>query len=87
LFETGLNKRCDVVLFVDADPRVRADRVQRTRGWSAEEWERREKLQGPLDKKKAQADHSVVNNSDEDALRQQVVRFFNRLLENPTNTT
>lgn len=84
LFETGLNERCDVVLFVEAEPAVRAERVGRARGWSAEELHRRENLQAPLDKKLSGADHTVVNNSDEDDLRLQVVRWFNRLLENPS---
>jgi dephospho-CoA kinase len=86
LFETGLNRRCDSVVFVDAEASVRAERVRRTRGWSEEELHRREKLQAPLDKKRSGADHTVVNNSDEDDLRTQVVRLFNRLLEISTPT-
>lgn len=83
LFETGLDQRCDAVVFVEAERSVRAERVRKARGWSAEELDRREKLQAPLDKKRSGADHRIVNNSGEDELRSQVVRWFNRLLENP----
>ncbi|MFH0981762.1 MAG: dephospho-CoA kinase [Planctomycetota bacterium] len=80
LFETGLNRECDVVWFVEADPEVRARRVANARGWTPEELERREKLQKSLDFKRTQADDILVNHSDADELRLQVVRLFNRLL-------
>lgn len=86
LFEAGLHQRCDAVLFVESDASLRAERVRLTRGWPPEELARREKFQKPLDIKRTQADHIVVNNSGRDALRHQVVRFFNRLLKSLTKT-
>lgn len=62
LHEAGVDKECDAVLFVDADHDVRLQRVAQTRSWDAAELARREKMQIPLDKKKAMADYVVVNN-------------------------
>ena len=76
LFETGLNCRCDVVWFVDAERETRTRRVATSRSWSGEELHRREKLQKPLDFKRAKADYNIVNNSDIDDLRHQVVRVL-----------
>ena len=87
LFETGLNRQCDTVWFVDADPEVRAQRVTAGRGWSRAELDRREKLQMPLDLKRGRADSNIVNNSDAAALRAQVVRLFHQVLDQATHVT
>lgn len=62
LYEAGVDKECDAVIFVDADEKTRLSRVSQTRGWDEAELARREKMQIPLDKKKAMADYVVVNN-------------------------
>jgi dephospho-CoA kinase len=62
LYEAGVDKECDAVIFVDADEDVRLWRVSQSRGWSPAELARREKMQIPLDKKRAMADYVVVNN-------------------------
>lgn len=62
LYEAGVDKECDAVIFVDADEGERVSRVAQSRGWSPAELARREKLQIPLDKKRAMADYVVVNN-------------------------
>ena len=80
LYEVGLDATCDVVVFVDAPRRQRERRVTAQRGWSAEELARREKLQKPLDNKKARADHIVVNNSGLDSLRRRVERLLSELV-------
>jgi len=66
LLERGLEGGCDLLIFVDAPLKTRLDRVARTRGWSAEELDRREKNQMPLDIKRGRADY--VFNSDADPL-------------------
>ena len=76
LFEVGLNKICHTVIFVDADWAVRVRRVADTRGWTEEELKRREIIQGPLDMKKANADHIVSNQADTGELRREVERVF-----------
>ncbi len=62
LYEAGVDKECDAVIFVDADEEVRVRRVAESRGWDHAELARREKMQIPLDKKRAMADYVVVNN-------------------------
>lgn len=79
LYEAGLDAACDSVLFVDASDAVRLERV-RQRGWSEADLRAFEKTQKPLDFKRDSADHRVENNSDVDALRQQVAGIFSRIL-------
>jgi dephospho-CoA kinase len=62
LLETGLNKLCDAVIFVDTPDADRQERVA-DRGWSADDWQRREAAQAPLDKKRELADHVIRNAS------------------------
>lgn len=80
LFEVGLVERCDCVIFVDADPRVRLGRVREGRAWTAEDFCEFEKSQKALDLKKEQADYIVENNSDRDSLRRQVEIVFSQIL-------
>lgn len=79
LHEVGLDRKCDCLVFVDADRAVRLDRV-RSRGWSPQDLERFEKSQLPLDTKRDRADYRVVNNSDIADLRRQVEDVFARIL-------
>ena len=62
LYEAGVDKECDAVIFVDSDENVRLRRVSQSRGWNPAELARREKMQIPLDKKRSMADYVVVNN-------------------------
>ncbi len=80
LYEAGLDSSCDVVLFVDAPRADRLDRAEKTRGWSEQEFDRRENLQKPLDKKRDAADHILVNNSSPGALRSQVRVLLDQLI-------
>lgn len=79
LYEAGLDRRCDRVIFIEADERIRLERVGRQRGWSPEETRMLEKSQKPLDFKREKADY-VVNNSDDDDLSRQVEDVFSRIL-------
>jgi dephospho-CoA kinase len=86
LFETGLNKECDAVVFIDAAPALRASRVAGGRGWCEAEWTRREKLQQPLDMKRKISDYVIVNTADADAgkvdVRGQVREILSLILAN-----
>jgi dephospho-CoA kinase len=81
LFETGLDQKCDTVVFVDAPEEVRMSRVNHIRGWDRKELERREKLQWPLDKKRKMSDHVISNAADVDSVRAQVQSVLSRVLE------
>lgn len=80
LYEAGVDKVCDIVVYVDADQPARFSRVAASRGWTKEELARREKLQNPLDAKKANADYVVTNSSSIEELRIQVERVFSSVL-------
>lgn len=86
LFEAGLDEMCDLVVFVHAERAVRQARVKADRGWSEEEFARREKLQKPLDMKRQRADYIVVSNSELKELRRQVERLFSRVLHEAHRT-
>jgi dephospho-CoA kinase len=80
LFETGLNKSCDAVVFVDAPLAERARRVARSRHWPPGELERRENSQYPLDKKRAMSHYVLGNTADAATAREQVRDVLSRIL-------
>lgn len=82
LFETGLNCQCDKVVFVETPASLRRSRVWENRGWDEAEWQRREFLQWPLDKKREMSDYIVVNTADADNVRRQVREILSRTLTN-----
>ena len=81
LFETGLNAKCDTVVFVDAPQALRLARVTASRGWDADELARRENSQKPLDTKRKLSQYVVENTADADAVRGQVRAVLSRILE------
>lgn len=88
LIEAGLAERCDAVVFVEAPDEQRRERVGRTRGWSEEEWSRREKLQLPLDKKREIANYIVRNTAGAEEVRSQVREVLSRIVaRNPDGKT
>jgi dephospho-CoA kinase len=64
IYEAGVDRECDAVIFVEADPAVRLARVQTSRSWDERELRRREESQLPLDVKRSRAEYTVVNNGD-----------------------
>jgi dephospho-CoA kinase len=81
LFEIGLDRECDRVVFVEADRATRLERLRRSRGWDESELIRREKRQMGLDRKKELADDILSNSADEAECRLQVRRLLDRILE------
>ena len=80
LFEVGLAERCDCIVYVDADPAVRAQRLRGTRSWSDEDLRRMEGSQKPLGLKRERADYIVENNSDRETLRRQIEKVLSQIL-------
>ena len=80
LYEVGLDRICDAVIFVDADWTVRSKRVVVSRGWDLVQLQQREKLLISLDRKRAMADHVVENHADTAALRGETRRVFSSIL-------
>ena len=72
LVEAGLLDACDHVIFVDAPPATRLERVVRDRGWDEAELERRESAQAGVDLKRDIADHVIDNDGDIEELGHRV---------------
>lgn len=80
LFEVGLDKQCDAVVFVDVPEADRLDRVHRIRGWDRAELRRREKSQAPLDIKRRMSKYIVQNTADVGFARKQVEAVLSDIL-------
>lgn len=83
LFEAGLDRQCDLVIFVDVDRETRLRRLEESRGWTEPELIRREKNQWPLDMKRKRADYLVENRGDRETLRREIEAVFRRILRDP----
>jgi dephospho-CoA kinase len=81
-----LVERCDALVFVHADARVRAERALRTRGWASDELARREAAQAPLDLKRARADVVIDNDGDWARTEAQVERALRELERRPARS-
>ena len=77
LLEANWRPLCDLVVFVDADRDIRLARALR-RGWSAEEFARREAAQWPVERKCAAADAIISNNGNVDSLRKSVCDVWHK---------
>jgi dephospho-CoA kinase len=71
LLEAGWKRAVNKLVFVEAPDDVRLNRVK-SRGWSEDEWRRREAAQMPLTQKREKADHVLDNSSDQQHLGRQV---------------
>lgn len=68
MLEAGWDGACDRLVFVDAPREVRAARVA-SRGWTADDLDRRERSQMSLDKKRGRADAVLENSGSPDELQ------------------
>ena len=80
LLEAGLGSQCDAVVYVDAPPELRLERVARARGWCEAQLLQRENLQWPLDRKRQIADYVISNTADAGDARRQVRDVLSRVL-------
>lgn len=81
LFETGLDKHCDKIIFIKVSRENRLRRLAESRGWSDQELARREKNQLGLDKKAQKADYIIMNDAGEDECLSQVRRVLSQILQ------
>ncbi len=79
LSSTPLLDECDALVFVDASLDVRRERVQRARGWSAGELEKRERHQTPVEEKRRMADFVIDNSGEENETLRQVEECLGEL--------
>ena len=78
LFETGFDKKMDMVVVVAADMKTIKKRLKK-RGMQADDVERRLSFQIPLAQKAASADYVINNNGTEEELQGEVSRFLEKL--------
>jgi dephospho-CoA kinase len=79
LFERGVDRMCDVVLFVDAPRAVRLRRA-RARGWSAAQLRARDASQWPAATRRRRADAVIANGGGRAAARKQVRALWKRFV-------
>ena len=75
MFKAGWDQLCDRIVWVDADRDTRLRRAA-GRGWDADELQRREALQTPLDVKRKRATDVIDNSADEENTFSQVKRLW-----------
>jgi dephospho-CoA kinase len=80
LVEVGWNDVCDAVLCVDVPREMRLARAQASRGWTAEEFSRREAAQLPIEEKRRWCSHAVDNSGTLAQLDAQVDRFWRQVV-------
>jgi dephospho-CoA kinase len=82
LLKAGWNTVCDTLVFVDSPLEQRQARAA-ARGWSAEEFTRREASQEPVEEKRRLANFVVDNSGDFGYIGSQVERLW-QVLSNPS---
>ncbi|MCE9556291.1 MAG: dephospho-CoA kinase [Planctomycetes bacterium] len=75
LLKAGWDELCDAIVYVDAPHAVRQARALQ-RGWTAEEFARREGAQESLPEKQARADKTIDNSGSLEHTRRQVRDFW-----------
>ena len=76
MMETGWDRHCDKIVFVEAPREQRLARLKETRGWDEAEVERREAAQLPLEEKKRRADATLINDEKPEKVAGQVERLL-----------
>jgi dephospho-CoA kinase len=78
LIKAGWNELCDKIVYVDAPLSVRQERAQQ-RGWTPQQFARREAAQETLLEKQALADETIDNSGSLEDTRVQVRNFWDSL--------
>lgn len=78
LIESGLDALCDKLVYVRASPELRARRCA-ARGWSEDEFKKREARQLELSKKESVADFIIDNDDDLRAVKARVGSVYREL--------
>ena len=81
LVEVGWDKRCDRLIFIDCEQKLRLDRAKKM-GFDKNQVKIRENFQISLDNKANVADNTINNNSDFSALAKQVTDIFSYVVDN-----
>ena len=79
LCETGQDKWCDVVVFVDCEESIRQKRLKKNRGWEEEKRKKIENLQLGVNFKAQKADYVIRNNSSVSEIAVQVKQLLTKI--------
>ena len=80
LLEAGFENRCDRLIFVDCEEKIRADRAQKMGLFDKNKLKIRENFQISLDIKEHITENRISNNSDCEALVKQVIKIFSEIM-------
>jgi dephospho-CoA kinase len=80
MLEAGWAGQCDFLVFVDTPFETRLNRIREKRHWNADELERREASQLPLDEKRQAADFIVDNSGSLERSIAQLAEFVTQRL-------
>ena len=81
LLEKGLDRWCDVMVYIEASEETRRSRAARSRGWDASEVARREGTQVSLKTKQERADYTIDNESSPEHTFEQVREVLSRIVK------
>ena len=81
LVEVGWHKKCDKLIFVDCEQKMRQERAKK-KGFDKKQIKIRENFQISLDNKESLADNTIENNSDFSAIAKQVTGIFSYIVDN-----
>jgi dephospho-CoA kinase len=81
LVEVGWHKRCDKLIFVNSEKKLRLERAKKM-GFDGNQVKIRENFQISLDNKANLADNTIENNSDFSAIAKQVTGIFSYIMNN-----
>ena len=81
LVEVGWSKRCDKLIFVNCEQKLRLERAKKL-GFGENHVKIRENFQISLDNKASLADNTIENNSDLSAIANQVTGIFSYIVNN-----
>lgn len=81
LYEAGVDKLCDAVIFVKTCRDTRISRVVWIRGWTESQLFNRETMQKSVKKKEESSDYVVENDSTLGELRSQLEQVFSLILK------
>ena len=81
ILEKGLDKLCDVMLYIQVPAKVRRVRAMQARGWSPSEVSRREAFQVSLKTKRNRADYVIDNSTSPEHTLAQVRTILSRVTQ------
>ena len=80
LLEAGWADKCDAVIFIDTPVELRQQRAAASRGWSAEELQRRETSQWSVLKKRQNAQFVIDNSGSPEAAADQMKLVLEKII-------